>query len=548
MIALFWWKQDTLNVLTGVNLMGRLFKHRYDTGRSTQKWYGEYRDLKGKRRKVSLSRDKRASQEALSDLEDAITKASANMAVSPEDLPPMVKKAFFKLLKEAGHKDSLIENAQKPLKAHLEDWHASLLAKGNTKKHSDLLLKRAKRLIRECRFVLWSDLSASKTHTYLADLRNGKDNISIQTSNFYLQAVKQFVRWMVRDGRAASNPLEHLQGGNVKLDRRHERRALSYEELAFLIQATKNGAKRMGMIAADRFMLYRLTVETGLRVNELRSLKPESFNLDAEPPTVTVAAAYSKHRREDVLLLRPKLAKDLETWLSKRPKRKPVFKIPEKPARMLKADLEAARKTWIEKAENDKEKKKRQASDFLKYTDTDGRVADFHALRHTFITNLARGNVNPKTAQTLARHSTITLTMDRYSHVSNGEAAKALEALPELDTTIDEPQQGADTCEEIANASATGAGKTADENWGQNWVHWVQNWATLCSQFEALLTSTGIDSEKAERKTRSRKSSGEKTYDAHPHRMSSHFTGKKGKPPNGLEPLTCGLQNRCSAN
>ena len=39
----------------------------------------------------------------------------------------------------------------------------------------------------------------------------------------------------------------------------------------------------------------------------------------------------------------------------------------------------------------------------------------FHALRHTFITNLARSGVHPKTAQSLARHSTITLTMDRYS-------------------------------------------------------------------------------------------------------------------------------------
>ncbi len=40
-----------------------------------------------------------------------------------------------------------------------------------------------------------------------------------------------------------------------------------------------------------------------------------------------------------------------------------------------------------------------------------------HALRHTFISNLARAGIHPKTAQALARHSTITLTLDRYSHV-----------------------------------------------------------------------------------------------------------------------------------
>jgi hypothetical protein len=69
---------------------------------------------------------------------------------------------------------------------------------------------------------------------------------------------------------------------------------------------------------------------------------------------------------------------------------------------------------------------------FLAPTDAAGRVADFHALRHTFITNLARGGVHPKVAQQLARHSTITLTMDRYSHTLIGEAADALKALPNI--------------------------------------------------------------------------------------------------------------------
>ena len=64
--------------------------------------------------------------------------------------------------------------------------------------------------------------------------------------------------------------------------------------------------------------------------------------------------------------------------------------------------------------------------------DQDGRVVDFHALRHTFVTNLARSGVHPKTAQALARHSTITLTMDRYSHTVIEEQADALKALPDL--------------------------------------------------------------------------------------------------------------------
>ena len=43
----------------------------------------------------------------------------------------------------------------------------------------------------------------------------------------------------------------------------------------------------------------------------LRSLKQASFDLDSKPATVTVAAAYSKRRREDTLPLRPDMVDQL---------------------------------------------------------------------------------------------------------------------------------------------------------------------------------------------------------------------------------------------
>ena len=64
--------------------------------------------------------------------------------------------------------------------------------------------------------------------------------------------------------------------------------------------------------------------------------------------------------------------------------------------------------------------------------DDAGRVVDFHALRHTFIINLAVGGVHPKKAQTLARHSTITLTMDRYTHQVAEDEREALAVLSDL--------------------------------------------------------------------------------------------------------------------
>ncbi len=192
-------------------------------------------------------------------------------------------------------------------------------------------------------------------------------------------------------------------------------------------------------------MLYRVAVETGLRANEMRTLTWGSFDLDADVPTVTVSAAYSKHRRDDTLPLKAHTAQILARWrdLSGSVDRThSVFAaMPAKTADMIRQDLRRARAQWIRATADWRERRERRGSDFLAAIDDGGRVVDFHALRHTFITNLARGGVHPKLAQSLARHSTITLTMDRYSHTVIGEQADALSALPDLSPTTPEPQR-----------------------------------------------------------------------------------------------------------
>ncbi len=168
-----------------------------------------------------------------------------------------------------------------------------------------------------CGFTFWPDLSASRLQAYLAELRNGrtdKPGLSVQSINFYLAACKAFCRWAVRDGRAPDNPLSHLQGGNVRTDRRHDRRALDPDELRRMLDAARTGSVRFGMIGSDRATLYQLAVETGLRAGELRSLTWGSFDLDAGLSTVTVKAASSKHRRDDVLPLKASTAQSLARW------------------------------------------------------------------------------------------------------------------------------------------------------------------------------------------------------------------------------------------
>ena len=180
-----------------------------------------------------------------------------------------------------------------------------------------------------------------------------------------------------------------------------------------LLEATKRASERFGMTGPERAMLYRVAVETGLRAGELRSLKRGSFELDRDPPTVTVVAAYSKHRRKDLIPLKKQTAALLRDFLANKAPRTKAFKVPgsDDTAEMLRADLEESG---------------------ISHTDEMGRVVDFHALRHTTGSWLAARHTHPKVIQQIMRHSTITLTMDRYTHLFRNDETEALENLPEL--------------------------------------------------------------------------------------------------------------------
>lgn len=66
-----------------------------------------------------------------------------------------------------------------------------------------------------------------------------------------------------------------------------------------------------GMGPESRAHLYTMALFTGLRRKELASLTPSSFDLKSPLPTLTVAAACSKHRRRDVLPVHAELAQSL---------------------------------------------------------------------------------------------------------------------------------------------------------------------------------------------------------------------------------------------
>jgi integrase len=186
------------------------------------------------------------------------------------------------------------------------------------------------------------------------------------------------------------------------------------------------------MTGRERAILYILAVNTGLRASELASLTWQSFNLNSPTPSVTVLAAYSKHRRDDTLPLRKDIAEQLTAWKDElNPENQSrVFSNfrPHDAAEIFKQDLQVAG---------------------IEYRDAANRVADFHSLRHTFISNLHKGGVSPKVAQSLARHSTISLTMDTYTHLGLLDERAALDSLPAL-PSIESKNDKQDTGKAVA--------------------------------------------------------------------------------------------------
>jgi integrase len=378
----------------------------------SKKWWGRYRD-DGIERRVPLAADKTAAQAMLNQLVMNVER------------------------RKAGIVDRFDEHRKRSIRDHLGDFEAYLKAKEISPEQVKLVACRSRRIIEGCNIAFVGDLSASKVQAFLADLRQkGK---STQTSNHYLRAIKQFTRWLVKDRRAADDPLAHVAMLNVSTDRRHDRRPFTEAELTAILQATNAGAPVRRISGPDRAMLYAVAAYTGLRASELASLTPESFNLDTEPQTVTVEAAYSKHRRQDVLPLHSSLAALIRPWLGSKHAGKLVW-----PGRwaqgkeagvILKIDLNRARTAWIAEAGDDQvERDCRARSFYLAYKDNDGRYADFHALRHTFITNMVKSGISPKAAQSLARHSTIDLTMNVYTSLTVHDQASALASLSPVPT------------------------------------------------------------------------------------------------------------------
>lgn len=349
----------------------RLFKATYrdrqGNRRKTAKWYVEFRDHTGATRRLAANTDKHASTEFGRKLERlSVCRASgATVDVEIARWLETLSNGLMEKLQGLGLVDSRQAAAGKCLSNHIDDWCRSLKNGGASKKHSEQQPGRVRRLCEGCDARFWNDLTLEFVHQWLADAIE-KGQFGEATANHYLGALKTFAHWMERNGRATVNPFKHLSKRNAATDVRVRRRALTPNERRRLLYAAASGEPYRGISGTERAVIYRIALETGLRWSEIRSLKKTSFDLNADPPTVTVEAAYSKHRRDDVLPLRGDSVEVLREHLTEKLPHTKAFSIShDRGADMLRIDLERAG---------------------ILYEDASGRICDFHALRHTFVT------------------------------------------------------------------------------------------------------------------------------------------------------------------
>ena len=355
------------------------------------KWAADVRHADGRRRRMRFSPNYEAAAVMLAELLKRIEN------------------------EKAGVIDRLAVHRKRPLTNHVDDWRASLAASGRGDDYVTLKVTRVRTAFDSCGFNITPDLSADRLETYLLDLRT-RQRRSIQTSNDWLQAVRQFCRWMVANDRLERDPFSRLKPGNAGLDARRRRGEFSPDErVKILATASASRTAFRGLQGPQRAMLYRLALGTGFRAAELSALVPDYFDLSADTPAIVLPAEFTKNRKGALQPLGEELAAALRSYLKGLQGKEPIWpgKWVDRSADMLKGDMVTAGVP-------------------VQVEGTEGaETRDFHSLRNSYISDLMRTGADLKQAMTLARHSDPRLTAKRYARTRLHDLGSVVNKLPQ---------------------------------------------------------------------------------------------------------------------
>ena len=288
---------------------------------------------------------------------------------------------------------SVVEAAQRNLALHLDDFIGVMRRNGKSEKYLANLEFRIGRLIKECRWNIAASVTGDSFQTWL----RAHAELSAKTSNDYLESMRCFFNWMIKSQRFSSNPLVAVEKVKTAGRQTRERRAFTVDEF-----------KRLLAVAGEHKTAYLMAAHTGLRRSELAKLMWADLHLENAKPFVLVRASTTKNSLAAPMHLHPELAATLREHKSKAKMDGLVF---ERFPRIERFKLDLA------KAQ-------------ISYQDSLGRYADFHALRKTFGTNLAKAGVPRRTAMSLMRHSDGKLTDKIYTDENLLGTEAAIEGMP----------------------------------------------------------------------------------------------------------------------
>ena len=293
------------------------------------------------------------------------------------------------------------EAAQAFLAMHVGDFIGDLKAKGRDEKY---IRQEEHKLTSLCAACGWQSVRQVTPDSFVR-WRSGQRH-SPKTLNEYLASAKGVLNWMVSQERLASNPLGSVQKVEARGREVRPRRAYTDDEVEVLLKAA--GKYRLACLTA---------LLTGIRHGELKRLRWGDFNLSVEKPSVLVRASISKNHKQACLPVHPVLLAELAKF---------------RPSNAVAGDFVFA--GIVPRSEKFNLILKKAG---IEKVDSQGRVVDFHSLRHTFCTNLHRAGVPQREAMELMRHNDPRLTASTYADASLFALRSAVEKLPWFGSTDD---------------------------------------------------------------------------------------------------------------
>jgi integrase len=281
-----------------------------------------------------------------------------------------------------------------------------------------------------------SDIMPSVLYLYVNKGKLAGDSTASQVMR--MRAVKAFCRWLCDNYRMPEDP---LRGVKVQVVKKHhqvyKRRPLTIEQFEKLIDTTHKSPKtREGLTGPERAVMYELAAYSGQRRGTLLHMLHTDFDVIDGVPVLRTNPSWHKSEKEILIPMRSEFLPRLNGFLASRPQGQPIFgaRPRMKTARMIQQDLADAGLISITKRIVNHTLLVEQAPD------SRGFIVDFHSLRGTCATLLARAGVPMKVVQEILGHSDINLTANIYTSVALGDKVKAVESIKNQGTA-----QGADS-------------------------------------------------------------------------------------------------------